>query len=196
MQIDEPVVEFYCRFCFRFWDPNSQKKHSFTLHYRINDIMNLFHNAYCARSFDFCEWRFIRVASIEKSTWLNYHIVPLPLTINIEVLIIIIFDCTNPRYNAIQRTKLFTGNRRSRLTHTDPCWSNVQYYSSINIQSSLLKQRAAIDQEINPSFVEGVNGNSVGTIIQSVIWSELDSHYHQTRRKYGRETRECNVRGW
>jgi len=71
----------------------------------------------------------------------------------------------------------------------------MQYYSSINIQSSLLKQRAAIDQEINPSFVEGVN--SVGTIIQSVIWSEiLDSHYHRTRRKYGRETRECDVRGW
>jgi len=139
---------------------------------------------------------FAWLLSKRLSTWLNYHIVPLPLTINIEVLIIIIFDCTNPWYNAIQRTKLFTGNRRSRLTHTDPCWSNVQYYSSINIQSSLLKQRAAIDQEINPSFVEGVNGNSVGTIIQSVIWPELDSHYHQTRRKYGRETRECDVRGW
>lgn len=92
----------------------------------------------------------------------------------------------------IRYKALCWNNRRSRLTHNDPCWSNTQCYSSINIQSSLLGQRAAIGKLILHSW-KASTGNSIGTIIQSVIWSELNSHYHRTRRKYDRETRECDV---
>lgn len=57
------------------------------------------------------------------------------------------------------------------------CWNN----RLLSIGKLILYRRKALTD------------NSIGTIIQSVIWSELDSHYHRTWSKYEREIRECDI---